>query len=613
MQGEQRARTIFLLLWTLVTAVKLVVAARLPLFVDEAFYWQEGQHLAAAYSDLPGLTAWLARLGVEVGGNHVLALRLPFLAIGAWLPWLVSRIATRWFGAVAGWQAGSLTLLMPLSATLGMLAVPDVPMALAAVLCLDAGARLLRNVDAAAAVKLAAGLAIGALSHYRFIGVIVVGFIALLVLPQGRRMLRDPRVWVALAVGVLAWLPLLSWNADNHDAGLKFQVVERHPWAFEWSGLWFLVIQPMLVTPILCIAMWKVALAGTRSGGGARAQWRYFGLIGAVSTLSIFALGFFTDVERISFHWPLPGYLALLIAVPVVLNGWPRWLRRTGWWLAGAGLALAFGYYLMASVPSVREQLAGYKYYPRNFAGWEPLAGAVREELKGMPPGTRVLAGNFKVGAELGFQLRDSSIEVLRHPLNDKHGRSAQLGLWGLLHDGQRDTPMLLVLSPSDQRYRDLLERYHAVCGQVGPLPPPRVVSNDHGYQRFLLFKLPAGRVDGPCVTPAMAWVDAPQPDAKVGDTLDVRGWAFKDGAGIERVQLFVDGKPVGDAVYGRAYDITSAWKISTDPQHPNVAFDATLNTAHLAPGRHWLGMTLYGKDGSVEQWQEQAFTVPAR
>lgn len=613
MQGEQRARTIFLMLWTLITAVKLVVAARLPLFVDEAFYWQEGQHLAAAYSDLPGLTAWLARLGVEMGGNHVLALRLPFLAIGATLPWLVSRIGTRWFGAVAGWQAGSLTLLMPLSATLGMLAVPDVPMALAAVLCLDAGARLLRNVDAAAAVKLSLGLAIGALSHYRFIGVIVVGFIALLLLPQGRRSLRDPRVWVALAVGVMAWLPLLAWNADNQDAGLKFQVVERHPWAFQWSGLWFLVIQPMLVTPILCVAMWKVALAGTRPGGGAREQWRYFGLVGAVSTLAIFALGFFTDVERISFHWPLPGYLALLVAVPVVLNGWPRWLRRTGWWLAGTGLALAFGYYLVASSPSLRAQLAGNKYYPRNFAGWAPLADEVRAELAGMPAGTRVLAGNFKVGAELGFQLRDARIEVLRHPLNDKHGRTAQLGLWGLLHDGRRDAPMLLVLSPSDQRYRDLLDRYHDICRQVGPLPPPRVVSQDHGYQRFLLFKLPARRAEGPCVTPAMAWIDAPVQDARVGERMDVRGWAFKDGVGLSRVELLIDGNPVGDAVYGRAYDITPAWKISTDPQHPNVAFDATLDTRTLAPGRHWLGMTLYGNDGSVEQWQEQAFTVPAR
>ena len=610
MQGEQRARTIFLSLWTLITAVKLVIAARLPLFVDEAFYWQEGQHLAMAYSDLPGLTAWLTRLGVELGGAHVLAVRLPFLAIGAALPWMVSRIATRWFGAVAGWQAGSLTLLMPLSATLGMLAVPDVSMALAAVLCLDAGARLLRAVDAAAAMKLALGLMIGALSHYRFIGVIGVGLIALLILPQGRRMLRDPRVWVALAMGVLAWLPLVAWNADNHDAGLKFQMVDRHPWNFQWSGLWFLVIQPVLVTPILCVAMWKVALAGTRSGGGARAQWRYFGLVGAVSTVAIFVLGFFTDVERISFHWPLPGYLALLVAVPVVLNGWPRWLRRTGWWLAGAGLTLAFGYYLMASTPALREQLAGDKYYPRNFAGWRPLADEVRDELRQMPEGTRVLAGNFKVGAELGFQLRDPRITVLPHPLNDKHGRTAQLAEWGLLHDGERRGPMLLVLSPSDQRYRELLERYHQVCEQVGPLPPPRVVSQDHGYQRFLLFRLPAERAEGACVTPAMAWIDTPQFGADVSGELEVRGWAFKDGVGLSRVELLVDGQPAGQVRYGRPYDITGFWKISNDPQHPNVGFDAKVDTSTLTPGKHWLGLRLHGNDGSVETWQEQAFTV---
>ena len=59
MHDEKRAQRSFLLLWTLITATKIFIAARLPLFVDEAFYWQEGQHLAAAYSDLPGLTAWL--------------------------------------------------------------------------------------------------------------------------------------------------------------------------------------------------------------------------------------------------------------------------------------------------------------------------------------------------------------------------------------------------------------------------------------------------------------------------------------------------------------------------------------------------------------------------
>ncbi|MBB5883931.1 glycosyltransferase family 39 protein [Xanthomonas sp. LMG 8992] len=611
MQGEQRARSVFIVLWTLVTAAKLLVAARLPLFVDEAFYWQEGQHLALAYSDLPGLTAWLARLGVALGGDHLLALRAPFLLLGAAMPWLIARIATRWFGAVAGWRAGSLALLMPLSGTLGILALPDVPMALATILCIDATARLLRQTDAMSAVELALGLVIGALSHYRFVGVIGVGAIALLLIPQGRRMLRDPQVWVALALGMVAWLPLLAWNVDNGEAGLKFQLVDRHPWSFQPAGIAFVLIQLLLVTPLLAVAMTKVALMATRGGSsGTRVQWRYFGLLGGVSTLGIFLLGFFTDAERVSFHWPLPGYLALLIATPVILNGWSKPLRRATWLLAGLGLVGAFGYYLAVSVPAVREHAAGDKYYPRNFAGWRPLASAVRRELAAMPAGTKVLADNFKVGAELGFELRDPNIQVLPHPLNDKHGRSAQLQQWGLLSDGHRDGPRLLVLSPSDMKYRLLLQRYHAVCDLVGPLPPPRVVSSDHGSQRFLLFALPAQRATGPCTTPAMAWFNTPDVDATVGRRFAVSGWAFKDGVGIDRVEVLLDGKVAAQAHYGEFYDVTKFWKISTDPGHPNIGFSATVDAGSLAPGTHWLGLRLHGRDGSVEDWWEQPIVL---
>lgn len=611
-RGERRAYITFLALWALVTAVKVLIAAQLPLFVDEAFYWQEGQHLATAYSDLPGLTAWLTRLGVEIAGDHRLGVRLPFLALGAVLPWMVASIATRWFGSRVGWQAGALALLMPLSATLGILAVPDVPMAIAALLCLDGGARLLRNVDAGSALMLALGLLVGALSHYRFIGVIIVGFIALLLLPEGRRMLRDPRVWIALTVGIVAWLPLLAWNLGNQDAGLKFQLIERHPWEFQGEGLLFLLIQPMMVTPLLFVAMAGVAIAGLRHRvrGFHHVQLRYFALVGATSTLLIFLFGFFTDVERISFHWPLPGYLALLVSVPLALNHWSRWWRRALWAVASIGLVLAFGYYLMASTPALREQMAGSKYYPRNFAGWQPLADAVKDELAQMPDDTQILAGSFKVGSELGFRLNDASIRVLPHEINDRHGRTAQLALWNLISDGTRTRPQLLVLAPGDQRYRDLLARYHQVCKLVGPLPPPRVVALDHGYQRFLLFRLPAERQQGPCVTPAMAWVDAPLPGDAVGASLQVQGWAFKDGVGLSRVEVLVDGRSVGDAKYGRHLDVRPAWPGTNDPQHPLVGFDAEIDTRGFAPGKHWLGLRLHGNDGSVESWAEQPFEV---
>ena len=607
MHDQKRAQRTFLALWTGATLIKLMIAARLPLFVDEAFYWQEGQHLAAAYSDLPGLTAWLTRLGTELGGQHVLALRMPFLALAALLPWLTAHIAARWFGEAAGWRAGSLTVLMPLSGTLGILALPDVPMAVATLLCLDAGARLLREIDATSTAELALGLMLGALSHYRFAGVIGVGLVALLLMPQGRRVLRDPRVWIALGLGVAAWAPLLAWNIENADAGLRFQLVDRHPWTFQGSGAWFLLVQALLVTPLLFLALAQVSLRALRGGEHAQgAQWRYFGLLGGVSTAGFFLLGFFADVERVSFHWPLPGYLALLVVVPTLLASWPKPWRKATWLLAGMGLAATLGYYSVVSTPVLREKLAAEKFYPANFAGWETLETAVREELAALPPDTQLLVDNFKSGAELGFALDDPCIPVLDHPLNHKHGRAPQLRLWGLQSNGDRDRPVLLVVGSGEVRYRSLLDYYHGLCAKVGPLPPPRVVNVDHGYQRFLLFALPAKKAGGPCVTPAFAWIDTPAKGARVGARFDVTGWAFKDGVGIERVEVLLDGRVVARARYGLPNPGTAAyWKVSTDPSHPDVGFRARVNLGASKSRRHWLGLRLHGRDGSVEDWSE--------
>src|SRR3546814_2667265 len=133
------------------------MASRLPLFVDEAFYGQGSRHLSWSYSDLPGLTAWLIRLGDFMFGDLMpgegpLALRAPFLLVAAALPWLVVRITAREFDQRSAWLAGIATLLLPLAGSLGLLALPDVPMALATLLCIDAGARLLRRIDEGAEI-----------------------------------------------------------------------------------------------------------------------------------------------------------------------------------------------------------------------------------------------------------------------------------------------------------------------------------------------------------------------------------------------------------------------------------------------------------------------------
>ena len=497
MHDANAARRWVIGLWLALLLVKLLLAARLPLFVDEAFYWQEGQHLAWAYSDLPGLTAWLARVGDSLAPGHVLALRLPFLLMGALLPWLLVWMSAREFGAPQrdariGWWAGSLCLLLPLAGTLGLMALPDVPLLLASVLCLDAGLQLLRKVETWACAELALGLMIGGLTHYRFAAVIAVGVGALLLLREGRHALREPKTWLAIAIGALAWLPLLLWNWQHGDAGLRFQLVDRHPWAFSSDGWVLGAIQLLPATPLLLLAMGWVALRGLRTHHPAA---RYLALSGSAMVLGFLLLGFFADRQRVSFHWPLPGFVALLPLVAVWLATARRGMQGAVLAVTALGLLVALGFFAVAAMPAWRTQAAMRGMPLGNFAGWDVLADAVRARQMQPPAGMRVVAGDFKISAELGYALRDANIPVLAHPLNDKHGRAMQLSLWQLLQTSRHTLgqgPLLVVVSPSHAGFDGTQAYLRRLQAQLGPLPPAQILKVDAGAKQYWLFALPA-------------------------------------------------------------------------------------------------------------------------
>jgi hypothetical protein len=171
--------------------------------------------------------------------------------------------------------------------------------------------------------------------------------------------------------------------------------------------------------------------------------------------------------------------------------------------------------------------------------------------------------------------------------------------------------PLLLVVGASELRYRDLLQHYHDLCAQLGPLPAPKVVGIDHGRQRFLLFDLPPKRVQGDCIAPAMAYIDTPNSGVRVQRDFEVAGWAFKDGVGLARVEITLDGRVIGVADYGQADPgIKAYWRVSNDPQHPYVAWTAHVRAGAVSPGLHWLGLRLTGNDGSVEDWPEQPLRI---
>lgn len=607
-------RVKYITAWAVLLLAKLWLAASLPPFGDEAFYALESRQLAWAYSDLPGLTAWLIRLGTELGGQHVLAMRLPFVVIGAAVPWLVVRIARRWAGPEAGWQAGMLSLLMPLSGLSGVLALPDAPMLLAALLCLDAFAAMLQRFGAASAVQLSLGLALGAFSHYRFVLVVLAGAAGLLCSPHGRALLRQPGLWLALLAGAAAWLPLVAWNLGNSGAGVAFQFVDRHPWRLHADGAWWPLVQALIVTPALFVLLLAtLRQAWLRRDSSQGAHWPMLLGLGSVSVLGFFAMAFVSDSERVSFHWPLAGWLALACAAPAVLAAWPRWARAAVYGVAAAGLVLVLGYLATVAQPLGRQWLAAGPAYADNFSGWDVAAKAVRRELSAMPEGTRLVADNFMLGAQLSFALDRGDVQVLAHPLNEKHGRAVQLSHWRLLSKGREqwgDGPVLLVVEDTSRPLKLRLDGYRELCRLTGGLPPPRVMNVDHGRKRFLLFRLPAPAAT--CSTPALAWLESPAVDAEVAGIIDVSGWALKEGVGVQRVQVTLDGGVVGEADYGqRRPDVAKYWR--TAPGEDGVGFRARIDVSGHRGGNAWLGLVVHGRDGSIEAWPEQRIRIQAQ
>lgn len=601
------SRNAFLVLWTIVFAAKLVLCVTLPLFGDEAWYWLESQRLAWAYSDLPGLTAWLIRFGVEVAGSTQFGVRWPFLALAMAVPWVL-RAAAREVAPGREYEVGILALLMPLLGALGLLALPDVPLTFAAALALLAVLRLHRHVTGASAALLALALAIGATSHYRFALLALAGASGLLLDARGRALLRDRRVWLAAAFGVLAWIPLLAWNVAHGAAGVEFQLSERHPWQLHGEGFWLPLSQIFVVSPVLLAALLAAGLQSWR-------RWRA-GIEGArtwlcaSAALPIFvylALAFFADRERVSFHWLLQAWMPLLLLAPDAMSSWRGAWRSLAHALAAAGLVAILAYAAVAATPSLRSGLADSRWYPDNFAGWREIARELDDRS-----GDDLVADNFMLGAQLAFATRRSDLRMLDHPLNHKHGRSAQLRSWGLQSDprGGEDARWLIV-EDSATPLRLRLARYRWMCGRFGALSTPRSIEVDHGRKRFLVFDRGSFRA-GTCILPAIAWIDTPRAGGEVRGRFEVNGWAFKDGAGIASVEVLVDGQFVAQARYGMALPhVARFWRISEDDAHPNVGFAATVDADGLPPGTHWLGLRLHGKDGSVEIWPEQRIEVP--
>jgi 4-amino-4-deoxy-L-arabinose transferase-like glycosyltransferase len=399
--------------------VRLALAAWLPLFPDETYYWEWSRHLAAGYFDHPPGIAWAIRLGTMTIGVSPLGVRL-----GPWLAGTLASAATVWIGHSLGgrrtamWTAVVVACL-PVAALGLVLATPDAMLVAGMALTLACVVRAVAESPASNTALgwwLAAGASLGAamLAKYPAVFLAAGVFIGIVVRPELRAHLRRPGPYLAAALAVAIIAPMVWWNARHDWVSFRFQlhhglatseaatpivsqVVTALRHESEYVGSMVLFASPILFG----LAAAAIVRALRRNAPPAAT------LLAVASVTWIFAFAASALRHSAEPNWSAP---ALLAAAPLI--GWAvtdGWAKR--WAVAGCALALAMliavvglAAHPLAFVAPARDPVA--RAY-----GWDALGARVAAlgavDPRDVERGRRVwVAGNrYQDASELAFHM----------------------------------------------------------------------------------------------------------------------------------------------------------------------------------------------------------------
>lgn len=382
----------------------MAFAAVTALGVDESYMVAAARVPAWGYFDHPPLAWWLVTAATHLAHSEAtLVVRAPFILLFAGSTWLMARFthdlatgpeeARRWAGVKA---AAWLNLAPLFGVATGSWVLPDGPM----VFCLLAAGVLLRRAldTGRLAAWVGAGTLLGLAGDAKYSAVLpALGVVLYLATTQeGRVWLRRPHPWLAAAMALLMFVPVILWNAQHHWASFGFQGGRADGHAFNPLGPILLLAGGAAI--LLPWSFWWFAQRVPTAWNDARARLCLALAAPAVVLFALVAL----DSHGVLVHWPEPGYLFLFPLLGLIPP------RHEKCWLAGSAAfvgVLALGWLLVfhaGLIPSERTRLT--------VGNWNGLRSDLAARGLLNRPNTIVAATNWiatgKVARALGPETR---------------------------------------------------------------------------------------------------------------------------------------------------------------------------------------------------------------
>ena len=292
------------------TALRLLLAAVIPLGNDEAYYVDWARNLSPGYLDHPPAVAFLMALPLRLLGAHPLSVRFPAVLLEAFTLAMAASLVRSRKGDRAALATALALQAAPVFCLGAALITPDAPLCFAWVGTLWA-LGLSLDEDPRFALLCGAFLGLGALSKLTAGLLGVALFAALLVTPDGRRILKTPWPWLGVLLAAALASPMLLWNAAHGWPTFLFQASHgMRGRSFSAARLFAsLGAQLGYVSPIL--------LALSAAAGLEAMRRRPDALVTALAFSSLPVAAFFTVSAAFTPgalpHWPAPGWLSAVL------------------------------------------------------------------------------------------------------------------------------------------------------------------------------------------------------------------------------------------------------------------------------------------------------------
>jgi hypothetical protein len=386
---------------------------------DEAYNFLYTVYPALSYFDHPPMTMLVAKSGLVAWGGDVslVSLRLGYILMFAGSTWILYRMTSRWYGEWAGFNAAlALNLSAYYSAAAGALALPDGPFLFFALGTMWALSEALIGSPGRVLPWLWVGLAwAGALlTKYHAVFLPAGALLYMLLTPQARRLLRTPGPYVATAIGLLAFVPVAIWNAENGWASFVFQGSRALGWHFRPAGPIVVALGTMVfLLPWIWVSLVSAAIARLR--GTALGDFDRFLLC-----LSGVPLAFFLAISlgrEVLAHWPLIGFVPLFCLLgqrwAALAEAGPIRMRR---WFVGMAVVLV----AVASLVLVQARFGVVTFTHRDicweFSGWESVGNELQARGLVGQPNTFFFTSCWDDSGQLAFAVKNRTPVLCYNP-----------------------------------------------------------------------------------------------------------------------------------------------------------------------------------------------------